>query len=212
MGSTLQDESSRYLLPLLPSTGSLLHGEENDHSELAENENKSAADATGGADAAPSRNVEYAVPPETAPSRSISFASNVSAPRSSSSARYSPRSLKSPSPIIQENTPTQQTFPDTPKIIMSPSPVTRSNATAETVSSLHSIETEGQYSNSSLSPSTVQPPPAISDVNARRSAAIMPIHPGAESVPMSAIYDPEPSPRTMTSEDDADNFSVRPSR
>ncbi|KAI0388953.1 hypothetical protein F5Y17DRAFT_470059 [Xylariaceae sp. FL0594] len=154
--------------------------------------------------------MEYVASPDEALSRSASFASSRSLPRSSSSAIYTPQSLHAPSSVSSESTPTQETFPYVPENMASSSavaPVARSNRTADTVSSLHSTE----YSNASIASSNAQqPPPAISDVNAKRSPALMPTHPGADSVPMSAVYNPEFSPRTVDGGEGAYNYSMRP--
>jgi hypothetical protein len=104
---------------------------------------------------------------------------------------------------------------------LSPSASTRSTTTtAETVSSMHSPGTERQFSlrstqddsSSGLPTPSGQSILAFSDVNAMRSAAIMPTHPRAESVPVTtAIYDPQPSPTSLGSADDGNpgNYSSR---
>ncbi|KAI1756400.1 hypothetical protein F4782DRAFT_550214 [Xylaria castorea] len=99
---------------------------------------------------------------------------------------------------------------------MSPSGNSKSATSVETASSLHPSKIERQSSlSSTLDGSSSAPPterddpavpavPAVSNFDAKRRAAIMPMHPGAELDPISAIYNPGPSPSIMKSEDEGE--------
>ncbi|KAI1303487.1 hypothetical protein F5Y03DRAFT_186901 [Xylaria venustula] len=127
--------------------------------------------------------------------------------RRGSSAFYSPQSLVTPHSPMKEPPP----YTMSPQIILSHSQSMRSSATAQTVTSISPSEMEEQPSLRSAEGASEPSLLAVSNVNAMRSASIMPQHPGAESVPMSAMYNPTPSPTTMVSEDqgDAGNSSPR---
>ncbi|GAW21035.1 hypothetical protein ANO14919_105480 [Xylariales sp. No.14919] len=163
---------------LLPSTFSPWRGVRSN--ELADNGTSTAA-----ADAArPS--VETTISPSATPSLATSEISTSTLGGRGSSDFYSPRSLDvAPWPSTTS-----------PRIAMSHSASIRSAATAQTISEMSSSETER------LSPAvpTEQSIPAVSDVNAMRSTSIMPMHPGAESIPMSAMYNATPLPNTMVVE------------
>ncbi|RWA07991.1 hypothetical protein EKO27_g7131, partial [Xylaria grammica] len=165
---------------LLPSTFSPWRGVRSN--ELADNGTSTAAAA---ADAArPS--VETTISPSATPSLATSEISTSTLGGRGSSDFYSPRSLD-----VAPWPPTTS-----PRIAMSHSASIRSAATAQTISEMSSSETER------LSPAdpTEQSIPAVSDVNALRSTSIMPMHPGAESIPMSAMYNATPLPNTMVVE------------
>lgn len=103
-----------------------------------------------------------------------------------------------------------QSLDASPHTAMSHSTSIRSAITTQTVSSMSPSDTEGQ---SSLRSTIGGPEPsilAVANVNALRSASIMPQHPGAESVPMSAIYNPTPSSTTIVSEHEGDADSSPP--
>ncbi|KAK5629044.1 hypothetical protein RRF57_004759 [Xylaria bambusicola] len=121
--------------------------------------------------------------------------------RRGSSAFYSPQSLNAvPHATIRE--PSAYITPQ--QTAMSHSTSTRSATTAQTVSSMSLSDTEGR---SSLASNIGGPEPsilAVANVDAMRSASIMPQHPGAESIPMSAMYNPTPSPTAIVSEDESD--------
>ncbi|RYC63216.1 hypothetical protein CHU98_g3002 [Xylaria longipes] len=200
---------------LLPSTFSPWHGDES--TDLADN----GGGTTAAHAARPS--IEAVASPNLAPSLVSSGASRFSHGVRSSSAFYSPQSLNVPSPTVMREPLNTRTITRPPQIVMLPPGRSKSAASAETISSLHSSETGRQSSlSSTLGGSNSAPPmdrddpavPALSNVDARRSAAIMPTHPGAESAPISAIYSPGPSPSIMISEDEgeADDLSPRYTR
>ncbi|KAI3325922.1 hypothetical protein HD806DRAFT_488657 [Xylariaceae sp. AK1471] len=216
MGSPLfQNEGGNYMLPSTFSPWRSDGPISEEQVDLGDSNSKS----TTGADAT-RRSVESMVSPNSASSLSPSYISGSSLARRTSSAFYSPQSLNAASPIIPDP-PSPRAFTTPPQIVLSPSTSTKSTTTtAETVSSIYSPETERQSSlrstlgDSSLAaptPSEQSAPAVYSNLNAMRNAAIMPTHPRAESVPMTAIYDPEPSPISMGSEDDGDanNYSSR---
>ncbi|KAI0536114.1 hypothetical protein GGR58DRAFT_503583 [Xylaria digitata] len=176
--------------------------------ELADNSMSTAA-----TDAA-RHSVESMGSTNAAPSRASSEISASTLGRRSSSAFYSPQSLDvAPHTTIREPW-SSTTFS---QIAMSHSASIRSAATAQTAGSMNFSGTEGRPSlhstlgGSSPAPSTEQSIPPVSNVNAIRSASIMPMHPGAESIPMSAMYNPTPSPSTMISEYEHDADSPSPS-
>ncbi|KAI0528214.1 hypothetical protein F5B22DRAFT_641186 [Xylaria bambusicola] len=121
--------------------------------------------------------------------------------RRGSSAFYSPQSL---------NAVPHATIPEPPTYIASPQPVAshstsiRSGITAPTVSNMNPSDTEGQSSLPSATGGLEPNILAVANVDAMRSASIMPQHPGAESIPMSAMYNPTPSPTAIVSEDEGD--------
>ncbi|KAI0455950.1 hypothetical protein F5B21DRAFT_513748 [Xylaria acuta] len=202
MGSTPpRNEGGNYLLP---STFSSWHSDES--LDLADSNNKSTT-----ASHAARPNIESVAPPNPAPSPASSDASSFS---------LGTQSLNVPSPTVLRESPNTRAFTRPPQIVMSPSRSSRSAISAETVSSLHFSEPERQSSlSSALGGSSSAPPterddpavPAVSNVDARRSATIiMPTHPGAESTPISAIYNPGPSPSIMISEDEGEADTLSP--
>ncbi|KAI1812397.1 hypothetical protein GGS20DRAFT_578380 [Poronia punctata] len=198
-----RDEYHAYFLSSPPTAYMQWPNAQNQHQHQHHN-----GATTGVTDATTARHLEPMVSPDSAaPSRSISYVSDSSLARRNSSAFYSPQSINAPS---VDSPPIQQNYTAySPYTSMGPSPVTRSNTVAGTVSSLTSGETEQLFSAAST-PSTGRPPPAVADVNARGSGTLMPPHPEAESMPMSAIYNQQLSPRTMTSEDEPDSDSTQP--
>ncbi|KAI1820589.1 hypothetical protein F4861DRAFT_542787 [Xylaria intraflava] len=114
--------------------------------------------------------------------------------RRGSSILNSPQSLKPPTPQLYKP-------PLLPKITQPHATSVRSAATAET------LETE-QQSTLSGNP-TLAPPTTVSNVDAVRNTAIMPVHPEAESISLTAMYNSEPSPISVIDENEshADNRS-----
>ncbi|KAI0433498.1 hypothetical protein F5Y09DRAFT_62844 [Xylaria sp. FL1042] len=140
--------------------------------------------------------VESAFSGNTPQSLAPSTISNSTPGRRGSSAFYSPQSLKGAPRAATEEPPA---YAATPQNALSHSPSIRS---AQTAMSVDPSEMEGQPSLSSSASGSGQSILAVSNVNAMRSASIMPTHPGAESIPMSAMYNPTPSPTTMVSDDE----------
>ncbi|KAF2970311.1 hypothetical protein GQX73_g3327 [Xylaria multiplex] len=157
--------------------------------ELADNSMSTTA-----ADAA-RHSVESMVSADAAPSLASSEISASTLGRRGSSAFYTPQSLD-----VAPHTTTREPWPSTtsPQIAMSHPASIRPAATAQTAGGMDFSRTT--LGGLNPAPSTEQSIPPVSDVNAVRSAYIMPMHPGAESIPMSAMYNPTPSPSTIISE------------
>ncbi|KAH8162272.1 hypothetical protein CIB48_g5983 [Xylaria polymorpha] len=211
---------------LLPSTFSPWHGDEptadpKDSSSNNNNSNSNSGNTTAAHAARPS--TESVAPLNSAPSLASSDASSFSLGWRPSLVFYPPQSLDVPPPTVPREPLNTRALIRPTQIVMSPTRSSRSAASAETVSSLHSSEPERQSSlGSAPGGSSLAPPltekddpavPAVSNVGARRSAsaAIMPMHPRAESVPMSAMYNLAPSPSITISEDEyeAEHLSPR---
>ncbi|KAI8633886.1 hypothetical protein F5Y19DRAFT_256828 [Xylariaceae sp. FL1651] len=158
---------------------------------------------------------ELAISPSSVQSLPLSDFSNSSFARRASSAIYSPQSLHAASPTIPHS-PNPRVFTTPPQVVMSSAASEISACTMETPNSQRPSEAIRQtifheeLSSSSLAPSMEQSTPAVSSVNAIRSADIMPTHPGADSVPMTAMYNPEPSPNDMGSEDEGETYDLSP--
>ncbi|KAI1350841.1 hypothetical protein F5Y01DRAFT_137005 [Xylaria sp. FL0043] len=178
---------------LLPSTFSPWRGE--GPAEPANN-----GDSTAEADAYAARpSVESTISDNTAQSLAPSDVSSSTMGPRGSAAFYSPQSLNVvPRTTIRE----PPSYSATPQNALSHSPSARS---AQTVTSIDPSEMEGQPSLLSTPSGSAQSILAVSNVNAMRSASIMPAHPGAESVPMSAMYNPTPSQTTMVSDDEVND-------
>ncbi|KAI0908597.1 hypothetical protein F4823DRAFT_486009 [Ustulina deusta] len=127
--------------------------------------------------------------------------------RRGSPAFYSPQSLNA-APYTTIREPRADT--KSPQIPISHCASIRSAATAQTVRSMSPSGTEGQSSLCSTLGGSNPSILAVSNVNAIRSASIMPTHPGAESVPLSAMYNQTSPPTTMVSEDEEDADTLPP--
>ncbi|KAJ3564673.1 hypothetical protein NPX13_g7764 [Xylaria arbuscula] len=116
--------------------------------------------------------------------------------RRGSSAFYSPQSL---------NASPHATIPEPPPYLASPqTAVSHSTSIRSSVTAFSPSDTEVQSSLHSTIGGSEPSILAVANVDAMRSTSIMPQHPGAESVPMSAIYNPTPSPTAIVSEDEGD--------
>ncbi|KAI1424132.1 hypothetical protein F5Y12DRAFT_472510 [Xylaria sp. FL1777] len=178
---------------LLPSTFSPWRSE--GPGDLANNSKRSTSP-----DAARS-SAESTVSDNAVQSLSPSDVSTSTAGRRGSAVFYSPQSLN-----VVPHTTTREpaAYTTSPQAALSHSQSIRSAVTAQTVSSLSPSEIEGQPSLRSTQGGSEPSILVVSNVNAMRSASIMPTHPGAESVPMSAMYNPMFSPTTLVSEDEGD--------
>ncbi|KAI2630100.1 hypothetical protein GGS21DRAFT_215407 [Xylaria nigripes] len=89
-----------------------------------------------------------------------------------------------------EHLPTTQPYtPTRPlEITMSHTASMGSNATAETTGMERQSTRDSTSGTSSLAQTTEVGNPAISNVDAERNTAIMPTHPGAESIPLAVMY------------------------
>ncbi|KAJ2978512.1 hypothetical protein NUW58_g7469 [Xylaria curta] len=165
----------------------------------------------------------HATRPRIGPATSVKSAYAL-APSSTSRAsldwRASPDHFSSQPLSISPYTPLRE-LPNmqdstTPPQTVTPSRSAGSAATTETISSLHSSETERQHSLHSVlsGPSSVTPmeqgAPAFSKVDDRRTTTIMSTHSKTESV-TSPLFSPTPLPSILVSEDDGgeDNLSPR---
>ncbi|KAI0965450.1 hypothetical protein F4678DRAFT_332949 [Xylaria arbuscula] len=181
---------------LLPSTFSPWRG------ERQANPANDSISPISPATARPSSESTYSAAQSLAPSD----LSSSTIARRGSAAFYSPQSLVTPHSPMREPPP----YTMSPQITLSHSPSLRSSATAQTVTSISPSEMEEQPSLRSTVAASEPSLLAVSNVNAIRSASIMPQHPGAESVPMSAMYNPTPSLTTMVTEDPGDAENSTP--
>ncbi|KAI0878153.1 hypothetical protein GGS24DRAFT_509190 [Hypoxylon argillaceum] len=136
--------------------------------------------------------------------------SSFSPERRASPVAVSPQSLDMAPPSTGRG-PTAPRAYVAPQASMSSSRSIRSVSTVENVGDLRrqfSLASNISISSSAYSTDETVVPPSNSDV--RRSTVIMPTHPEAQSVPLSAMYSPSPSPRRIGSEDESDVNNVFP--
>lgn len=201
------DEWNNYLLP---STFSLWHGDE--PIDSADTDGRNTTDA-----ARP--NVQPVFPHTSAALSTSRDISTFPVEQRASSA------FGSPAPPLDVASGTTTREPRTlrdhaaPQSIMPLARSTRPAAsTAETNDSLRSSHTRRPPSSTSSTlcasistPSTEQGIPiVVSNVDSRRSTAIMPAPPEAQSFPMTAMYNINPALKNMASEDEVDPENVFP--
>ncbi|KAJ8131705.1 hypothetical protein O1611_g1919 [Lasiodiplodia mahajangana] len=203
MGSTqFQHEREAYILP---STFSPWAGTE------------AATDSAG----AHGRSITLAIPPGHRGESAISPVSAHSIAYSDSSSFYGERPASSDSSLSQPLGVAPLSLrrePEhaTPQISMHSFRSIRPMYSLETIGSDRSSSTERWFSqhstlggSDSISPPEHTIPPA-SNVDSKSSAAIMSTHPDTQSIPMSAMDNPNHSPRSIVSEDENDANNVFP--
>ncbi|KAI1123718.1 hypothetical protein F5Y10DRAFT_285768 [Nemania abortiva] len=190
---------------LLPST----------FSPWVSNESADLADANNRSRAGMVHREEPAISPVSAHSIADSDTSSFYGERPASpvSILSQPLGVTPPSPRQDPSTPPAYA---TPQIGRLSSRSIRSISSFETVDPRLSSQTERRSSDTStLGPSYSAPssegtiPPA-SNIDAKRNTVIMPTPPEAQFIPLSAMYNPNPSPRSMVSEDDGEVNNVFP--
>ncbi|KAI1325124.1 hypothetical protein F5Y16DRAFT_378895 [Xylariaceae sp. FL0255] len=113
---------------------------------------------------------------------------------------------------MEEDVPTPRAFNERQQTGMSTeSSIGWVNSPAMTSNEMRSdVSTETRSPDLSIT-SGAQGPSVMGNVNAMRSAEVMPTHPAADSIPMTAVYSP-PTEADSGGEEDVDTFSLRYSR
>ncbi|KAI0107192.1 hypothetical protein GGR51DRAFT_571097 [Nemania sp. FL0031] len=183
---------------------------------------------TGSADAHNRRNIALAIPARHGEESALSPMSARSIEYSDTSSFYGERPASSDSsssqplgvtPLSLRHEPATLREHATPQISLHSSQSIRSMYSLETINSDRSSLTERRFSqHSTLGGSdSISPPgytlPPMSNVNAKRSPAIMSAHPEnpeTQPIPISAMYNPNNYPRSVISDDENDLNNVFP--